>query len=104
MILAAADGDVILANPAMRAMLGRAPDDLASSRRADVIDPDDPSLQAYVEERERTGRARAEADPASRGRHNVPGRQYSSVIFTDAARQKGDSTDVRNASEAAQAP
>ena len=103
MILATADGDVFLANPAMRAMLGYAPEDLASLHRADVIDPNDVSLQAYMEERERTGRARAELTLRRVDGTTFPA-DTSSATFTDAAGQKRTSIVVRDASEERQAP
>ena len=82
-----ADGDVILANPAMGATWGRRSDDFTKWNRVDVVDPNDASFQTYIEERERTGRARAELTLRRVDGTTFPA-DVSSASFMDAAGQK----------------
>ncbi len=97
MILATAAGDVILANPAMRAMLGHPSDDLTRWNRVDVVDPNDASVHTYIEERERTGLARGELTLRRQDGTTFPA-NVSSAIFTDAAGQQRSSIVVRDVS------
>ena len=97
MILAGAGGDVILANPAIRAMLGHPPDHVTTWNRADVVDPNDVSLQTYIEERERTGRAQAELTLRRVDGTTFPANIFS-ASFTDADGQKHTSVVVRDVS------
>ncbi len=99
-ILASDNGDVIFANPAMYAMLGRDPHDDAHWRRADVTDPDDPNLAAFLEERVRAGRARAQivlkradgstfpAEVSAASLTDPTGRQRTSIFIRDASEHK----------------
>ena len=97
-ILADHDGNLILANPAMYAMLGRDPNDTSTWRRSDIIDPNEPALATFLAERERTGRARAELTLKRADGSTFPA-DVSAAHLTDAAGGRRASIVVRDASE-----
>ncbi len=97
--LASDDGEVIFANPAMYVMLGRDPRDGTRWHLADITDPDDPNLAAFLEERARAGRARAQLALKREDGSTFPA-EISAGSLTDAnGRKRTSSMFIRDASE-----
>ena len=97
-ILAGPDGETILTNPAMHAMLGHPPGSDPIWHRDDVIGADDPHLKAYLEERQRTGRALAELTLRRSDGTTFPA-EVSAASFTDASGSTRTSIVIRDVSE-----
>jgi PAS domain S-box-containing protein len=102
MLLTAPTGEVLAANPAACAMVGRTEQEICAKGRAGVIDTSDPRLADALEERRRTGYVRAELTGIRKDGSRFPV-ELSSVIFVDAEGRERtsqilrDLTDIRRA-------
>ena len=92
------DGSIIEANKAACEMFGRSVDELRSLGRSAVVDEADPCLTAALEERVRTGRARAEITMLRANGEKFLG-DITSTIFTDMNGQQKTSMIVRDITE-----
>ncbi|HMY11121.1 MAG TPA: PAS domain S-box protein, partial [Turneriella sp.] len=80
--LTAPDGAILAANPAACKLFGRSEEEICRVGRAGLVDPKSPLLPAFFEEREHTGRARAEMFFFRGDGSRFPG-ESSSQVFTD---------------------
>lgn len=83
-LLTAPDGSIIDVNAAACELLGRSAQELMQLHRSDLVDVNDPRLHASMQERARTGRARAELTMIRADGTRFPV-DVASSIFTDAA-------------------
>jgi PAS domain S-box-containing protein len=79
-LLTSTDGSIFAANPAACRILGRSQEEICRAGRAGILDTSDPALPAALEERERTGRARAELTALWPDGSRVPVEVSSAVL------------------------
>ncbi len=99
-LLTVPDGEILDANPAACRMLGRTVDEIRKLGRNGVMDTTDPRLSKALEERKRTGRARAEltmirsdntrfpAELASSIYQDIDGTRKACIIIRDLTERK----------------
>ncbi len=103
------DGSIIEANQAACAMFGRSVDEFRAVGRSGLVDAADARLKAALEERARTGKARADltmirangekflADVTSTVFTDIHGQQKTSMIIRDITERKEAEEALRNA-------
>ena len=103
------DGSIIEANQAACAMFGRSVDEFRAVGRSGLVDAADARLKAALEERARTGKARADltmirangekflADVTSTVFTDIHGQQKTSMIIRDITKRKEAEEALRNA-------
>ncbi|MFN8254037.1 MAG: PAS domain S-box protein, partial [Ferruginibacter sp.] len=81
-LLGAPDGAIYAANPAACYIYGRSEEELCAAGRSALFDPNDSSLDDFLEERKQTGRTRKELMQKRKDGSLFPA-EISSSIFTD---------------------
>jgi PAS domain S-box-containing protein len=97
-LLTAPTGEILAANPAACAMLGRTEEEMCAGGRAGVVDTSDPRLAVALEERRRTGHVRAELTGVRKDGSRFP-IELSSAIFVDAEGRERTSQILRDLTE-----
>jgi len=83
-LLSSPEGKIEAANPAACTMFGRTEEEICRLGREALVDPRDPRLPAFLEERTRVGRVRSDLDLMRKDRSTFPG-EVSSAFYQDIA-------------------
>ena len=92
------DGPILTANAAACEIFKMTEEELFSAEKSDIFDSTDARFHTLIEERDRTGRAKAELTFKRKDGSTFPG-EITSVAFTDANGQEKISMSIRDITE-----
>lgn len=94
-LLTSTDGKFCAANPAACQLFERTEEEICASGREAVVDMTDPRLKAFLEERKKMGKAKAELTYKRKSGELFQG-EVSSSVFTDASGEEKTSMIIRD--------
>ncbi|SRX55774.1 PAS domain S-box protein [Aequorivita sp. CIP111184] len=97
-LLTVTDGKILAANPAACTMFGMSEKEICEAGRFGLVDTTDPRLSAALEERQRTGKVKAEVTAIRKNGETFPG-EFTSVVYKNANGEERTSMIVRDISE-----
>ncbi|OBX24534.1 PAS domain S-box-containing protein [Gelidibacter algens] len=97
-LLTVTDGKILAANPAACTMFGMSEKEICEAGRFGLVDTKDPRLAAALEERQRTGKVKAEVTTIRKNGETFPG-EFTSVVYKNANGEERTSMIVRDLSE-----
>ncbi|CAM4060030.1 PAS domain S-box protein [Gillisia limnaea] len=97
-LLTVTDGKILAANPAACTMFGMSEKEICEAGRFGLVDTKDPRLTAALEERQRTGKVKAEVTAIRENGERFPG-EFTSVVYKNANGEERTSMIIRDLSE-----
>jgi len=101
-LLLVTDGEILAANSALCKMFQMTEQEIIKAERSRFVDETDPKYLTFLQERQRTGKAKGEFTLLRKDGSRFPG-EINSVAFTDATGQEKTSITIRDVSERKQA-
>ena len=97
-LLLVTDGDVLAANPALCKMLQKTEQEIINTGKSGFVDITDPKYIMFLEERQRTGKAKEELTLVRNDGSEFPA-EISSVVYEDFYNEKRTSMVIRDITE-----
>jgi PAS domain S-box-containing protein len=94
-LLLVTDGEILAANPSLCKMLQMTEKEIIGEGKLDFVDLNSPSFKVFLEERQRTGKAKKELILVRKDGNSFPA-ELSSVVFEDFCGEKRTSIVIRD--------